>query len=147
MNGFIRRLRGILGTGLTWAVGWAVVFGGLMAFLGRPVTIIAGFGLGMGLVGFFGGSLFAAILSITERRQRLEDLSLRRVALWGAISCLVLAGAFSLIGGGGFVWDFLATMTLLGAGCSSGTVAVARRVRRRELIEAGEEALAALGGE
>ncbi len=27
MKGLLRRLRGILGTGLTWAVGWGAAFG------------------------------------------------------------------------------------------------------------------------
>ena len=80
---FLRRLRGIIGTGLTWAVGWAVVNLGIALLSGLPLRFI-----GLGAIsslaqGFVAGGAFAVILSIAERRHTLEDLSLERTALWG----------------------------------------------------------------
>ena len=37
MKGFLRRLRGIIGTGLTWAIGWAGVTVALDLLWGFPV--------------------------------------------------------------------------------------------------------------
>ena len=92
MRGFLRRIRGLIGTGLTWAVGWAVLWG-------VPVLIAAGFGAlegltaGMFLIGalfvagcgFIAGSAFGMILSVFERKKRLEELSLKRIALMGGL--------------------------------------------------------------
>jgi hypothetical protein len=38
MKGFIKRLRGIVGTGLTWAVGWAAVNLGVCLIVGLPLV-------------------------------------------------------------------------------------------------------------
>ena len=157
MRGFLRRLRGIIATGLAWAVGWAAAF----SIVNAVVTLIIGQFLRFDLVavagavyGFIAGGAFATILSITERRRTLEDLSLGRVALWGAIggAALVLFAAPNLLSGelgvGQVVFRFVARVSflgLLGAGFSAGSVAIARRADR-SLIE-GDEDLPALEGE
>jgi hypothetical protein len=136
MKGFLRRLRGVIGTGLTWALGWAGFFGVLGVIFGAysvPRLALVG-----GFMGFIAGSAFGVILSITERRHRLEDLSLWRTALWGGLGGLLVAGSFNLLGGsGGLVWSFVATMAFSGAVSSAGPVAVARRADTK-LIE-GED--------
>lgn len=146
MKGIFRRLRGIIGTGVIWAVGWA---GGLVAWHiigGWPLEFI-GQTVFTGLVlGFVAGGSFASVLSIAERRHTLADLSLWRAALWGgiggtlliivAVSIAALVGA-SIGGGvlGGLAWFFL-----LGAGCASGSVALAKRADRI-LLEGDEQQL------
>jgi hypothetical protein len=126
MRQLIRRLRGVIGTGLTWALGWAgfsAVVGAIFGAFSIPRLALVG-----GAMGFIAGGAFGLILSITERRRRLEDLSLRRIALWGGLGGVLVAGSFNLFGGsGGLIWDFVATMAFLGAASSAGTVAVVRR--------------------
>jgi len=149
MKGFLRRLRGIIGMGLLWAVGSVAFFLGLAALQGGGwggwvgilylIPMSAGFG-------FIAGCAFAGILSMTERHRRLEDLSLRRVALWGAIGGCLVTGAFNLVSSGTVFWESLLMMSLLTAGLSSGSVALAKRADRK-LIEGDDEPLPALEGE
>ena len=68
--------------------------------------------------GFIVGAAFAAILSMTERHRKLEDLSLRRIALWGAIGGFLATGAFNLVNDGTVYWQALLTISLLSAGIS-----------------------------
>jgi len=42
MRGFLRRLGGIIGTGLTWAIGWAGATTVFSMALGNPLSIMAG---------------------------------------------------------------------------------------------------------
>jgi hypothetical protein len=139
MKKFLRRLRGIIGTGLTWALGWAGIFGVAGAIFGAysvPRLALVG-----GFTGLIAGGAFAVILSITERRTTLEDLSLWRVALWGGLGGFLVAAAFS--GGGGLIWSFVGTMAFSGAVSSAGTVAIARGADRR-LLSGDDKPLPAL---
>lgn len=143
MTGILRRIRGIIGTGITWAFGWAGV---LVA-----VHLIGGFSLQYigqtvfaGLVwGFVAGGGFGLVLSIAERRHTLGDLSLWRVALWGgmggSILFLLTLLLVALAGSptSGVMGAFVITV-LLGAGFASGSVALAKRADTK-LIE-GDEA-------
>jgi len=134
---FIKRIRGILGTGITWAIGWGATFVGLRLvlspghFTGLAALAVSGMGFG-----FVAGSSFAVILSITERRRSLHQLSLRRVALWGGIggAMLALLAAPRVIGAGlplnVLVSAYLIPLGLtglLGAGFAAGSVAIARK--------------------
>ena len=109
---------------------WSVFFG--------QIPIYATFG-------FIMGSGFAGILSLTERHKRLADLSLRRVALWGALGGLVFLGGFSLMFNPPNLMSWL-IMASLSAGLASGSVALAKR-SDRNLIEGDDEPLPALEGE
>jgi hypothetical protein len=141
MKGFLRRLRGIIGTGLTWAVGWAGIFGVLGLIFGAgSVPRVALLGAFTGLIA---GGAFAVILSIAERRHRLEDLSLWRTALWGGLGGILVAAAFS--GSWENFWSYAATMAISASASSAGTVAIAKRADRK-LLESDED-LPALEGE
>jgi hypothetical protein len=92
MTGLVRRLRGAVAIGLSWAIMWVVI--GLILFavirIVSPEDIGPGEGLDralpiLGLVGFLSGLGFAGLLSLAERRTSLRDLSLLRVALWGLL--------------------------------------------------------------
>jgi hypothetical protein len=119
-------------------------FGG---FDGFAVAALSGV-----IYGFVAGSSFAVILSITERRHSLNQLSLKRVALWGGIggAALVLLAAPRLIGAG-LPLDVLVTAYLiplgltglLGAGFAAGSVALARTADT-DPIEGGEKSLLSL---
>lgn len=145
MKGFLRRLRGIIGMGLTWAVAGAGVLTGVGLFGGG---FVPGLTLTGAFMGFFAGSAFGVILSVIERHKRLEDLSLKRMALWGGLGGFLIAAGINLfLGSGGLFWDFVATMTLVRAGFSSGTVAIARRATEPTLIGEDDEPPPALKGE
>lgn len=132
MKGFLRRLRGIIGTGLTWAFGWAGVTVALNLIGGVPLQFFGDMAISGLIRGFIAGGAFAVILSVAERRHTLEDLSLRRVAVWGgigggflflAVMPVLLSMGFPVRG----VLGPLVVNTLVGAGFASGSVALARR--------------------
>ena len=149
MKGFLRRIRGLIGTGLTWAVGWAVLWG-------VPVLIAAGFGAFEGLTagmflfgalfvagcGFIAGSGFGMILSVFERKKKLEELSLKRIALFGGLvgglGGLALVAVFGIT-----LWIPIVILTATGVGFASGTLALAKRSDTK-LIEGEEESMPSL---
>jgi len=145
VRNFLRRLRGIIGTGLTWAVGWAVLWS-------VPVFILSRFGVFEGFYlevflraalavaggGFIAGSAFGVLLSAFERRKKLEDLSLKRISLLGGIGGLALAAIFGIT-----LWAPILVLTVLGVGFASGTVALAKRADTK-LIEGEEESVPSL---
>ena len=152
MKNFFRRIRGIIGMGLTWAVGWAVLWG-------APVLIAAGFGAFEGLTprmflvgalfvagcGFISGGAFGMILSAFERKKKLGDLSLKRIALMGGLVG-VLGGSALVAIFGITLWIPIVILTVTGVGFASGTVALAKRSDTK-LIEGEEESVVSLEGE
>lgn len=132
MKRWLRRLRGAVGMALTWGVAWAVP--GLL--VGVPQWI---------LVGLIAGAGFSVVLGIAERRHRLEELSLPRVAAWGAVgavgSALVAMPLLLLISGGALaVLPFLSVVAGLGAGSAAGTLAIARKADTGNALGAGRSA-------
>ena len=126
----------MLGMGLTWAVGWAIVMFIIGTIIGivDPDQIDAGEGpwrlaLMVSTVGFISGSVFALIFASAERRKSIRDLSVLRSAFWGAL--------------GGAALPLLTTMNdsimfntmPLGAIFAASTVAIARRAALREAEE------------
>lgn len=94
MTGFLQRLRGALGIGVTWGVLWAGIGFALVLTIGLfdPEDIGPGEGPGraaaiMGALGFLSGLAFAGLFSLAERRRTIRELSLGRVAV-----CCVLGG-------------------------------------------------------
>jgi hypothetical protein len=89
-----RWLGGIRGTVvmiLTWTVGWALGFGGLIeAFVDPSGRIIDIWFTAMAIPGFIGGGLFSALLLIAEGRYGFDQVPLVRTATWGAVTGLAL---------------------------------------------------------
>jgi hypothetical protein len=146
MKKWLRRIRGAVGMGLTWAVGW---FGAGMVLLlvVGPDAADVPFPLGFGMFGFFAGVLFSGVLGIVEGRRRFDQMSLPRFAGWGAVGGLLLSGAFvltvALVEG---TPTFLVNLVVLGpvfavagAGSAAGSLALARRVQERGLLDAGAD--------
>ncbi len=142
MRKWLKRIRGALGIGLTWAAAWggfgiilALVVGGIrgdpFAFLGDAIFYAA--------IGFIGGAIFSTVLGIAERRRRFDELSVWRFAGWGALGGLLVP--MLLLGGlaGGPGSLFIGVFTLLGAGSAAGSLALARRADDRELLEHGAD--------
>ncbi len=87
--------------------------------------------------GAISGAVFAGVLASAEAGRALRDLSVRRIALWGAIGSislpLVLTGVDFLQGPEvqrvpiTFALAALMFSGVLGATCGAGTLAIARR--------------------
>ena len=134
LGAILRRTRGVLGTALTWAVGWTGV-GALLSFVVPGWPLMAA--VTVGFLGLYTGATFAVMLSITQRRRTLDQLSLPKMAAIGAtVAGVVLA---YMLGSGtpaGIWWSYMAVGAVLGAGSAAGHVAVAKRAAQAEL--AGE---------
>jgi hypothetical protein len=146
MKGLFRKLRGAVGVGLTWAVGWAVIIFLIGTVIGivDPDSIDAGeepLRIALTIiapVGLISGLLFAAIMSLTERHKSVHDLSLIRAALWGALGAAVLPLLTPMNDA------VLSTVCPLGALFAAGTVALARHADRRDSQAAREPEIAAI---
>ena len=162
MRGWLRRVRGAIGMGLTWAFGWAVAglligvsslvlpglpWDALFEVFDAPLPALA-------VPGFFAGVFFSAVLGIAARRRRFSELSLPRFAAWGALGglllilfpfALVAVGLASREGSDIGTGQILAVITplflLLSALSASVTLIIARAAERRGMREASEAAL------
>ena len=153
MNTVLRRVRGALGMGLTWAVLWAPV-GVLIGMVvdpdgakDEPWLLIGAY------PGFLGGVVFSVVLGIAARQRGLDELSIRRVGAWGAAAGLLVGALPFAIGSSTSaapLW-LLATIvigsiTLLSAVSAAGSLAVAKMAGRRELPGSSFDAAANLAG-
>lgn len=138
MKKWLRRIRGAIGIGLTWAAAW---FGA-----GLILLLIVGFGaadvpfpLFFGLLGFLAGLTFSMVLGIVEGRRRFDQMSLPRFALWGGVGAFLLSGILVVATGlGGDAFLLLGPVfALSGAGCATGSLILARKAVDREWVDAG----------
>ena len=102
MNGLLRRLRGVIGTGLTWAIGWAVLWG-------ATILIAAGFGAFEGLtavmflIGALGGLALVAVFGVTLWIWILETIKYWLVSFafpdlhLSYVGILLMGGAVNLL--------------------------------------------------
>ena len=134
MRHLIRKLRALGSFGLAWAVGFAAFAGVAMLAISvaDPSSIDAdqspfAIAAAMGFVGLVSGVAFGAVLGFAEKRKKILELSVMRVAAWGAIG----AAALPLLTG---MQDKLAIITSpLGALFAAGTVAAVKRLERRDM--------------
>ena len=147
MKKWLKRIRGALGMGLTWAAGWSGVFV-ILGLVGGSGTLglldYVGLTVLFGIVGFVGGAAFSVVLGITEGRRRFDELSLRRFAFWGAVGGLLVSMPLSWVSWSSAFESAEAlgvgvVLTLLGAGSAAGSLALARRADDRELLEHGAD--------
>lgn len=146
MKRWLRRIRGVVMMGLTWAVGWAVVGGGVMEGIVDPHgKILDMWPQTLAIPGFFGGVAFSLVLSISEGRRRFDELSLLRFGVLGAVAGLLLGvlavtagtarGVFPLWLGAAVI---IPPVTLLSALSASGSLALARKAKDREVLDTGQ---------
>ena len=141
----LRRIRGAIGMGLTWAAAWggagAIVMLEFLRVTGsRPDAPLP---LMFGAFGFVAGIIFSGVLGLVEGRRRFDQMSLPRFAAWGALGGFLLSATFvlavSLAGDPAFLWNLVVVGPLLAvaaAGSAAGSLALARRARDRDLFEA-----------
>lgn len=151
---WLKRIRGAIGVGLTWAVGWAVagVSIGVASILLPWLPWDAFFKVfdaplpAFAVPGFFAGVFFSIVLGIAGRRRTLRELSVGTFATWGAIGGLLLtAFPFALVtvgladrsGSNVSDWQILAVITLpfvaLSAVSATASLLLARRAARLDL--------------
>ena len=148
MKRIFQRIRGVMGTALTWALGW----GGLSAVFGIlggvPLRFMGMYALSGMVQGAIAGGSFALLLTVLERRHTLEELSLKRVAIWGGLGGLALA---CLPVAFGLPWAMILRPLIFdglkGAGFAAGSVALARRASDTRLLEDGDDPMLGLEGE
>jgi len=134
MPKWLRRIRGALGMGLMWGLGWAVVGGGIMeAFVDPHGKILDMWPQTLGIVGFFGGVAFSVVLGIVAARRRFDELSLPQFTVWGAIGGLLLGGLGVATGGPLIV---IAVTTLGSAVAAPASLLLARKAEGRRVLVA-----------
>jgi len=135
MKKWLRRIRGAIGMGLTWAIAW---FGA-----GIILLLVVGFGAAdvpfpilFGVFGFLAGVTFSGVLGIVEGRRRFDQMSLPRFAGWGAVGGLLLSGILAWAAGLGGEYLVLGPVfALSGAACAAGSLALARRAEKPDLLD------------
>ena len=139
MRHWLRRVRGALIVGVTWALAWGLGGGGLMELIfDRQGRIADIWPMVLGIPGFFAGVIFAVVLAATERHRRFEELSLPRFGAWGAFAGALLGVlGIAVFGAGPLV---LIPFSVLGAASASGSLALARTGMDRERLGAGADA-------
>lgn len=133
MTKLLRRIRGAVGIGVTWAVAWFAAGLVLLAVVG-PGAADVPFPLGFGLLGFLAGLAFSGVLVLGEGRRGFDQLSLPRFAMWGGVGGLVLAGVFvpAAAVGADALLVLGPVFALAGAGSAAGTLALAKMAEKRE---------------
>ncbi len=145
MKRWLQRLRGAIGTAFTWAVGWCVagLITGTTGLLGNlPLSGYMVFGAIFAAMGFASGAAFSIVLSLIEGRRRFDQMSLPRFGLWGALGGGLIGFAQFLPlseGGNVGIVTTVAFFAFLGASSSAGSLLLARRAERDELLESAKE--------
>ena len=144
MRKWLRRIRGALLMGITWAVLWAPV-GLLIGMIVDPTGAMDEPWIAVGTFpGFLGGVMFSIVFGIAARRRKLGELSIKRVAAWGIVAGLVIGSLPFLLGDQGpnveRVWllplVIVSSITFLSAASAAGSLALARLAEQRELGDA-----------
>ena len=129
--------------GVLWALAWAPI-GVLIGLvvdadgsMDEPWPLVGAY------PGFLGGVIFAVVLGIVGRRHRIDELSMPKVAGWGAAAGLMVALIPLVLGTpapGLPRWLpvlVVVAITLMSALSAAGSLALARRAQRREAVEVG----------
>ena len=124
MTRFLRRLRGLLGVGITWGTLWAAIGAGVGVVVGLVfpdawdgANPIVEWAIGMGLYGLVSGLGFGLFLSLRDGRKTILELSMRRAVLWGvlgAVAVPLLFGALGTFETGTTVADVLGAVLVTG---------------------------------
>jgi hypothetical protein len=144
MKKWLRRIRAAVTMGLLWAVPWAIV-AVLIGMVVDPDESMDEMWWVIGAYpGFIGGVLFSIVLAVAERHRRLDELSIRRFGAWGAVAGLVVGVLPFMLGTPSAEIDVarLATVvigsfTVMSAASAAGSLALARKAEKRELLDSG----------
>lgn len=137
MRTLLRRIRGAIGVGATWAVAW-----GLVGTIPRWVLGIDGdvpFPLIFGFAGGIAGVVFAGILAAVEGRRRFDEMSVPRFAGLGAVGGSLLAIVIARVTGIslGETLLLVPAYAIASTVCASGSLMLARRPAQGSLVGDG----------
>lgn len=146
MKKWLRRIRAAVTMGLLWAVPWAIV-AVLIGLVVDPDESMDEMWFLIGAYpGFLGGVLFSIVLAIAERRRNLNELSVRRFGAWGAAAGLVIGVLPFLLGTPNpeinvarLATIVIGSFTAMSAVSAAGSLALARKGEKRELLGAGAD--------
>lgn len=138
MGKWLRRIRGAIGMGLTWAAAWFAAGLVLLLIVGIGAADVP-FPLFFALLGFLAGVTFSGVLGIVEGRRRFDQMSLPRFAAWGGVGGFLLSVLMAAALGGDAFPVLAVVFTLSGAGCAAASLALARMAEDRELLDASED--------
>lgn len=156
MTKWMKRARGVVGMGVTWAIAWAMF--GLL--IGVTSLLLPGLPFWddffrvydaplptLAIPGFLGGALFSLVLGTLGRRRRFDELSMPRFAAWGAAGGLLVSLVPALLVALGLAtigqpytsaWEITALiagpLVFLSAASAAGSLALARKAQRREVL-------------
>ena len=152
MSKWLRRIRGALGMGLTWAVAWAPLgaIWALLPFVSPPdLAVVTTFVVQAVVFGFVGGAAFSIVLGMIEGRRSFDEMSLPRFAAWGVVGGVLMFVLLHTVGAAGlrllgvpipsFEFSqliFDGVITLMLAGSAAGSLALAR-MAEPGLLQAG----------
>ncbi len=140
MHSFVRRIRGLLGVGLTWGALWSAIGAGVGVVIGIVSPEVWGWtnpifewAFGMGLYGLVSGVGFGSLLALREGHKTILDLSLRRSVIWGVLGAAavpIVFGALGAFAAGTTTADVLGAILMtgvLGGTFAPASIAIARR--------------------
>ena len=143
MKKWLRRIRGAVGMGLTWAVGWAIIGGAIMEGIVDPNgKILDMWPQTLAIPGFLLGVVFSMVLMIAEGSRRFDELSLSRFAALGAVAGVALgalavaAGVFPAVPLLLRAAVVIGPLTVLSAASAAGSLALAKMAEDRGLLAA-----------
>jgi hypothetical protein len=143
MKKWLRRIRGAVVMGLTWAVVWVPV-GLLISMIVDPDGSMDEPWILVGAYpGFLSAVVFSMVIWIAERRRRFDELSPTRVGAWGAVAGL-LVGMVPFVAGSNstnlptwlLMFAIIGPITLLSAVSAGGSLALARRAEKLNFLDA-----------
>lgn len=140
MKRWLRRIRGALGLGMTWALAWFAAGMVLLLIVGPDAADVP-FPLGFGMFGFIAGATFSGVLGLVEGRRTFDQMSLHRFAGWGAAGGLLMSAVFVLLAGLGapMILVLGPVFGLASAASAAGSLALARKAEGGELLAAGDD--------
>jgi hypothetical protein len=102
MMKWLKRIGGAVGMGLAWAAGCTLVgMLGVVVFYTLFPSVPDVFDVWIPVFaypGFFGGVIFSVVLRVAKGGRRFNELSLPRIAAWGAVAGLLLGGLSFALG-------------------------------------------------
>jgi hypothetical protein len=134
--------------GLTWGFAGALL-GFLMEFVDPNGEIADIWPAVFAYPAFLGGVLFSMVLGVAARHRSFDELSILRVAAWGALGGLLVSLIPLTMVGVGLasanvsIWKITAILagplTIGSSIAAAGSLALARKAEDRSMVEAGQE--------
>ena len=150
MKKLLRRFPRAIRIGVTWGFMWFAA--GIILML--VVLLLTGntgadvpYPVGFGLLGFLAGVTFSGVIALGEGHCRFDEMSLPRFATWGGVgglsfSVLFVFAVATFGEGAAFIENlvFLGPLfAVIGAGCASILLILARKTQNSELLDGGSE--------